>query len=871
MKTESQFLSYPEFLNDEDFSTKILGGKGYQLVQLKKWQQSVPDFGVISSSEYSNWKKYQTLKVDTIHAIFDTVINKWGNSLVSVRSSLDGEDSLNASFAGILTTYLYVRPEEILEKIYLCYKNIQSERFEKYLEVNSKIQLNEINFAIVIQKMIDPVVSGVAFSRSPIGDSTLSKIDAGPGVGEGIVSGNVEVESYSMNRFSEILDIRYIDDTSEKNDCTILLKEELIFINEKLMELEGKLGGPSDIEWAICKDERKFYVLQIRPITQSFSEIEYFIDTNLSESYPSVTSPMTGSFVKLAYSEVYQEIGQLFLYRKKSKIKFQSVCSNLISYIEGHLYYHVKSYYQLLHFLPGKDKNIESWHKMIGGKSLLNNFSEETKTFEKINPLEKILFFSQMFEIFLFHSKIFKKLCSRWMNQIKNHEKKFNDLEPEILILKLEKLLKSTKGFGLTALNDYFIMIGQRILNFYFKKYHIDEKYFLDSLKTKMGVESLKPEEAINELVLKLKNEPQYFHHLQKFFGEENINLMNRDPILGDPYDPIWKKLHEEDLVGLIKILKDFLEQYGSRSFEELKLESLTLQNSPKLFFQLIQMKSMNPEVVKIKNIPTDQSNSLSIFETIKFKGFDKFIFKFTMNKTRNYIEMREKTRLVRGKYYGAIRNSLTKIFIALRENSKNELKEFYYLDFYSLTYPELLDFSQGKLTYSDLKNLILKRKEWLELKNKFEFPEMLTLSSDEIPSKLNMEQFWSEKINRTLNQNQIQLENEFVGIGAGSGIVEGEILNISEPSQAFNLTPSELKNKILVTKNTDPAWVYIMSQCQGLVSERGSLLSHTSIIGRELQIPTVVSVKGICQKLKEQNALKIRIDGSSGLIQIID
>ena len=101
------------------------------------------------------------------------------------------------------------------------------------------------------------------------------------------------------------------------------------------------------------------------------------------------------------------------------------------------------------------------------------------------------------------------------------------------------------------------------------------------------------------------------------------------------------------------------------------------------------------------------------------------------------------------------------------------------------------------------------------------------------------------------------------VGLGASPGRVEGIPLAISNPRDALEI--DNLNEYILVTKNTDPAWVFIMAQCAGLVSEKGSLLSHTAIIGRELSIPAVVGVSNAVSRLRGRE--RIVLDGDSGQI----
>ena len=58
------------------------------------------------------------------------------------------------------------------------------------------------------------------------------------------------------------------------------------------------------------------------------------------------------------------------------------------------------------------------------------------------------------------------------------------------------------------------------------------------------------------------------------------------------------------------------------------------------------------------------------------------------------------------------------------------------------------------------------------------------------------------------------------------------------------------------------------MSRSLGLISEKGSLLSHTAIIGRELGVPTLVGVKNATQKIP--NGSRIRINGTTGSVDIL-
>ena len=104
---------------------------------------------------------------------------------------------------------------------------------------------------------------------------------------------------------------------------------------------------------------------------------------------------------------------------------------------------------------------------------------------------------------------------------------------------------------------------------------------------------------------------------------------------------------------------------------------------------------------------------------------------------------------------------------------------------------------------------------------------------------------------------------NTLTGIPTSSGTTEGEVIIIDDPKETIDTT-----NKIIVTVSTDPGWVFLIKNAKGIVAERGSLLSHTAIVSRELNKPAIVNVKDCTTILK--NGDFIRINADSGKIEII-
>ncbi|MBP5565600.1 MAG: hypothetical protein J6X45_07770, partial [Lachnospiraceae bacterium] len=66
----------------------------------------------------------------------------------------------------------------------------------------------------------------------------------------------------------------------------------------------------------------------------------------------------------------------------------------------------------------------------------------------------------------------------------------------------------------------------------------------------------------------------------------------------------------------------------------------------------------------------------------------------------------------------------------------------------------------------------------------------------------------------------------------------------------------------------TDPGWVFLLTSAKGVISEKGSLLSHTAIISRELKLPSIVGVKDLMLTIRSGDV--IRMNGDNGKIKII-
>lgn len=119
---------------------------------------------------------------------------------VAVRSSATAEDSSQAAWAGQLDTYLNTVRENLLEKVKRCWASLFTPRAIFY-RFEKGLHKDKISVAVVVQKMIESEVSGIAFSVHPVTqDRNQIIIEAGLGLGEAIVSGEITPDSYVVEK-----------------------------------------------------------------------------------------------------------------------------------------------------------------------------------------------------------------------------------------------------------------------------------------------------------------------------------------------------------------------------------------------------------------------------------------------------------------------------------------------------------------------------------------------------------------------------------------------------------------------------------------------------------------------------------------------
>jgi phosphoenolpyruvate synthase/pyruvate phosphate dikinase len=205
-----------------------------------------------------------------------------GEPPVAVRSSAVGEDSAEATFAGMQDTYLWVRGvDAVHEAVRKCWASLDNPEAVAYRE---RLGGPPPAMGVTIQAMVDAAISGVLFTCNPVsGDPSTVAVNASWGLGLAVVGGEVTPDEYRVSKITgEVLqrtigpkELEYVagadgperrEVEEERRSVACLDDEHLGALLELARRIEKHFGCHQDVEWAI-DGNGELFVLQSRPVT----------------------------------------------------------------------------------------------------------------------------------------------------------------------------------------------------------------------------------------------------------------------------------------------------------------------------------------------------------------------------------------------------------------------------------------------------------------------------------------------------------------------------------------------------------------------------------------------------------------------------
>ena len=858
---------------DEKPDVRLIGGKAANLARLMQLRINVPLFHVVTTAAFADGRRNGGRLPSALRQALDDSSRDWNSArFQAVRSSAVGEDAAGESFAGIHDSFLYVRGRDAIadavEKVWASAASARAVAYRK----SKNLPLDDIEIAVVVQNMVDARASGVIFTADPMsGDPHRIVISALWGLGEGLVSAGLDADTFTIDKRTGAIETRLAEkwsrvviadperggvrqepvpsDLVRAPSLTDLQVKEIAALARRI---EEAYGVPQDIEFAL-NAEGELFILQTRPIT-TVEELGpaagyglLWDNSNIIESFSGVTSPMTFSVIRRAYATVYRCFSEVMGIPADTIRRSEPLYQNMLGLIRGRVYYNLRSWYLLLRLFPGFEYNRQFMEAMMGVKESYEPERAATPSvmrryFVELPQLLRLVArsgwnFARIRSRVARFEALFEHHYNRWaaldFSQMRPFElmQVYGEMERDVL-----------EQWRAPIINDLFVMMNYGILKKLCASWCGDTTGSLqnDLICGEGGIRSTEPTFRLMELAAQVRQDPE----LARAFAAtppEEIGRLTRS-------DPRFASFHAA--------FAQYLDDYGFRCMNELKLEEPTLRDRPEFAYQVLRNYVASPAGADPNAITAREAGIRAGAEQrarTMLSPWRRMIFMRVLRNARLGVKNRENMRFARTRIFGLVRELVRAIGVSFEREGALERAD----DVFYLTLDETFDFIKGTAVTARLKELAaLRRREFDGYRADTDVPDD------------RFETYGVVHVRNRFRGRAAPVEaapdGTLRGIPCSPGKITGVVKVILTPSD-----DAQLAGEILVAGRTDPGWVPLYPSVSGLLIERGSILSHSAIVAREMGIPTIVGIPGLTTALR--SGQKVSMDGSTGVVEIID
>jgi len=855
---------------------RVLGGKGARLAEMMNAGLSVPpgfcitvhalrehlrDSGVTGGDDFAVVRAQLAATPLPAELARDIVsaYERIGRPRGAVRSSSIAEDSAAQSFAGQHDTILDVHGDEaLLAAVKQCWASLWSERVRSYGRAG------EPAMAVVVQMMVDADCAGVMFTVDPIEGRDRIVIEACLGLGEGLVSARVPSDSFALDpKTLQFIDrqIRYkltrcatvepgvvatVTVPSDKREAPALTDDQARDLARLGLQLKEMYGANQDVEWAIRNNA--LYLLQTRPVTTAVARPKltpYFIDQpaeivdhtlwtrmDTGELFTGIMSPLGFSLVKHYLYHAHDDSGRAVGLLDRGNVEPS------MGFLGGHLYMNVSyTAYHLEQLPPTRDPSV-----------FTNRFtSEEVDLSAYENPFGHypggLRYAATTANWIGYTAKelaTMKKRCERM------ERSRFEQFD-RFSTIRLPALSRTQLAGELEQALSYFHDMHVGYLPFYMNAFgafgvmtKLCGKWLEDrgsnlQNRLKANVSNLRTVESAREvwrLAHKARESKQLTDLITKMPLDEVVDALKAD----DDGRRYW-----------VKAIEPFMRTNGVRGRQEMELTNPRWIDDPTYVFQMV--RKYIAEDFSIDDA-LDRGRQVRSGETIEIlEGlpiWKRELLKVLIGQYSSCSEMRETARMAFITSIWLVRKIVYELARRLvADGVLRSIDETAYLDMESIrTY--LAGTTSLEQSFS--------RSKLNEARRLYQYH----LRLPEPPLSFVGEYKPAPKVEIPTTGDAIH------GLGTSPGKVIGRARMIHDLARQAN----EFKaGEVLVTSWTDASWTPLFAIASAVVTDVGSVLSHSSIVAREFNIPSVVNTKRATQTVKTGDLLVV--DGDAGTIHI--
>lgn len=776
----------------------------------------------------------------------------WQDRTLAVRSSAVAEDTLKASFAGQLDTFLGIRSLPDLElAIRRTWASLWSDRALLYARGKG---LRPRHMGVILQEQVDASISGVLFTRDPADPAgEWMRAEYCRGLGEALVSGAITPGGLRIRR----PDYELADGGAQAARLELGPAEVdgLRAVARMALALEQRLGIPQDVEWSLDRNGAPI-LLQARPISAvaqpagAVSGHVHWSNANIAENFPDPVCPFLYSFVRPGYAAYFRNLALGFGLSRARVEAMGDALEDLVGLQGGRLYYNLTNIHAVLRLAPGGAWLVGAFNLFVGAEEVPQR------------PIPKLGRLGRLAEALRIPAKTGWQFL--WVRQrLRRFEERVDRYaqatDPDGLASKTDDALRQDlSGFldirlrhwNDAALADTAAMVCYGLLKAFLAR-HVaagagEVTLHNDLLKGLPGLASAEPVIRLWELADRLRQDAP----LAGRFSGRPV-----EATLEEWGEPCWKDFREA--------FSCYLNQWGFRSSGELMLTTPTPRENPLPVLRLLQAylreSSANPAAVSRAQAADREARTAEVAARLTPSALvrrllplcDAGRFLVLLRATQGAIRLRERARMKQALLYTRLRHVALEIGERLaRRGDIAERDDVFHLTVGEVD--ELLAHANGD--YEAIASMIRDRRAGLEACREYTPPDQIVLAPGER---------WSPA-----GPGSWKVEGERGGVLRGSsacgGVATGQAAVVLDVSEADRLEAGQ----ILVTRQTDPGWAAVFFLTRGLVIERGGMLSHGAIIAREYGIPAVVGVPDATRLIRDGDQL--RVDGDHGTVHLV-
>ncbi len=806
---------------------------------------------------------------------FDSLVGVGG--LAAVRAcavaSVDGqgEDGDGDPFAGLSDSFLYVGRADLLHRVAACWASAYTERAALYRQRRGLDPLSA-TIGVGVQRMVRAARSFVAFTRDPVDGSDRCVIAAAHGVGEGVVQEKADLDHFYVDLARGTVDGRVVrkarmvghdpaDPTAGTAalrvpaalaDAPVLTNEEAANIAALAARVEAHFGAPQDIEGALTADGQVM-IVQARPIVSPAATLTSrprppgdritWANSNITESFPGVSCALTYSigaqFGANAFTDFYRRMGvaEGALRARAHDLR------RLLAYLNGRIYYRLDTWYGLHSQIPSFAALRSTWEPALGLPDAVEQAASPVRS--TLSRSRMVAHYLALVARYRGHRREMRLFLDWWDDWYGRQDAPDQAQRPAGALVEEYHRLWAEVGarWGTPSVSNFYLLLVSK----------------LTDVLTRRWLPGVAPGELTGMMCGGAENRSTAAVRSAVALAERVAEAPDlRTAVLARDERQVWADVvagkHGQDFAAAAT---SHVRRYGDRGLHDLKMESVTVRQAPWTLIPILRAyvgESRTADGNRNQELQTRARAEIQLRRRCRHP-VRRAILRRCYAVMRELFRLREDTRFCRSQLFGASRAMLLAIGAQLAEAGLLQDRR----DVLDLTVHEVLGAYEGTLAGTDLQGLARVRRAQREAWQAEPDPPPLLRTDTGLPLAVEVARQRAPDANLSGSSTR-----RLAGVGSSPGRVRARAKVILDPSTDIG----ECRGHVLVARETDPGWLFLMMAAEGIVVERGSPVSHTAITGRMLAIPTVVAVPAATKLIKDGDL--VELDGTAGTVTLL-